>query len=153
MFVCARMYLLLCVCVRVAAAVFSSSVMFCSVSSGTLHFSITTISISAQIHTPRDTYLLHKSPHIWRTTYLTGYHSHSHHKFSTLTDTKQRGSKTYGPCEGLKTYKSCQETSHVFLTVFRASRLKLLINSNTSIDRGIFKSIMKKNRSIFKLIL
>lgn len=39
-------YLLLCACVRVAAAVFSSSVMFCSVSSGTLHFSITTISIS-----------------------------------------------------------------------------------------------------------
>ena len=39
-------HLLLCVCVRVAAAVFSSSVMFCSVSSDTLHFSITTISIS-----------------------------------------------------------------------------------------------------------
>lgn len=45
------MHLLLCVFVRVAAAVFSSSVMFCSVSSDTLHFSITTISISVCKHT------------------------------------------------------------------------------------------------------
>lgn len=50
---CVNLYLLLSVCVRVAAAVFSSSVMFCSVSSDALHFSITTISISVcrQTHT------------------------------------------------------------------------------------------------------
>lgn len=60
------MYLLLCVCVLVAAAVFSSSVMFCSVSSDTLHFSITTISISVCAHTHTFFFAyLHKCPSTW----------------------------------------------------------------------------------------
>lgn len=66
-------YLLRCVCVRVAAAVFSSSVMFCSVSSGTLHFSITTISISACME--RHTLYSH---HKREGFYFTHKHTHTH---------------------------------------------------------------------------